>query len=91
MDALEDTGAPWAAGEAEDDPEAGEAEGEAPGFGKGLNALDTWPAEGGVTQVVQRLRLAQLARRLWPQPANGRAKSANSAMRITKTQKYAPE
>jgi hypothetical protein len=36
-----DTGAPWAAGEAEVD-------GEAAGLGNGLNAFETWAPDGGV-------------------------------------------
>jgi hypothetical protein len=76
LDALEDTGAPWAAGEAEAD----EAEGEAPGFGKGLNALDTWPAEGGVAGR-EAVAVGATGAAFWPQPTKGSAKSANSAMR----------
>jgi hypothetical protein len=81
LDALEDTGAPWAADAAEDDPDAADAEGEAPGFGKGLSALDTWPAEGGVAAGFAAAAVGAAGAAFWPQPANGKANSANSAMR----------
>jgi len=73
-----DTGAPWAAGEAE--AEAG-ADGDAAGFGNGLNALETWPAEGGVAgRVGAAVGAAGAA--FWPQAANGRINTPNSTARI---------
>src|SRR5258708_24116099 len=65
----EDTGAPWAAGEAE-----AAADGEAAGFGNGLSALDTWPAEGGVAGRRGAPRGAPLAPFL-PHPAHGEHKT----------------
>src|SRR5258708_28409696 len=70
----EDTGAPWAAGEAE-----AAADGEAAGFGNGLSALDTWPAEGGVAGRLGALVGAPGAA-FWPHPAN---RSNNTADRTT--------
>jgi len=69
-----DTGAPWAAGAAE---VAAEAEGEAAGFGNGLSALDTWPAEGGVAGRVG-LAVGAVGAAFWPQAANGRINTPNS-------------
>jgi hypothetical protein len=72
----EDTGAPWAAGEAE-----AAADGEAPGFGNGLSALDTWPAEGGVAGRVGAL-VGGAGAAFWPHAANGSIKTANSTAGI---------
>jgi hypothetical protein len=74
-----DTGAPWAAGEAE--VEAG-ADGEAPGFGNGLNALETWPADGGVVAGRVGLAVGAAGAAFKPQPANGRIRTANSTASI---------
>jgi len=70
-----DTGAPWAAGEAEVEAEA---DGEAAGFGNGLNALDTWPADGGVADGRVGLAVGAAGAAFRPQAANGRVITANS-------------
>jgi hypothetical protein len=70
-----DTGAPWAAGEAEVDAAA---DGEAAGFGNGLNALETWLADGGVTAGRVGLAVGDAGVAFRPQPANGRIRMANS-------------
>jgi hypothetical protein len=67
-----DTGTPWAAGEAEVD-----ADGEAAGFGNGLSALDTWPAEGGVAGRVG-LAVGAAGAAFWPQAANAKINTPNS-------------
>jgi hypothetical protein len=69
-----DTGAPWAAGEAE---ATVTADGEAAGFGNGLSALDTWPAEGGVAGRVG-MAVGAAGAAFWPQAANGRINTPNS-------------
>jgi hypothetical protein len=69
-----DTGAPWAAGEAE---VTVIADGEADGFGNGLSALDTWPAEGGVAGRVG-LAVGAAGAAFWPHAANGNIKTPNS-------------
>jgi len=69
-----DTGAPWAAGEAE---VTATGDGEAAGFGNGLSALDTWPAEGGVAGRVG-LAVGAAGAAFWPQAANGRINTPNS-------------
>jgi hypothetical protein len=70
----EDTGAPWAAGEAE---VTVTADGEADGFGSGLSALDTWPAEGGVAGRVG-LAVGATGAAFWPHAANANIKTPNS-------------
>jgi len=57
------------------------ADGEAAGFGNGLSALDTWPAEGGVAGRVG-LAVGAAGAAFWPQAANGRIKTPNSTARI---------
>jgi len=74
-----DTGAPWAAGAAEVDAAA---DGEAAGFGKGLNALVTWAKDGGVPPGRVGLGVGAAGAAFCPQAAaKGKMSTANSAAR----------
>jgi len=70
-----DTGTPWAAGAAE---VAGEADGEAAGFGNGLNALETWADDGGVTAARVGFDVGAAGAAFWPHAANGRINTPNN-------------
>jgi hypothetical protein len=86
LGAEEDTGAPWAAGEAE--AAAGEAEGDGAGFGKGLTALEIWAAEGGVAG--GRVGVAATGAAFWPQPITGNVNKVKSASRNRRLKRGAP-
>jgi hypothetical protein len=75
LGAEEDTGAPWAAGEAE--AAAGEADGD--GFGKGLTALEICAADGCVAG--GRVGVAATGAAFWPQPITGNVNKVKSASR----------
>jgi hypothetical protein len=77
LGAEEDTGAPWAAVEAE--AAAGDAEGEGAGLGKGLTPLESCADEGGVDG--GRVGVAGTGAAFWPQPTRGKANKATSAIR----------
>jgi hypothetical protein len=75
-----DTGAPWAAGEAEveAEPAETEADGEAAGLGNGLNALETWADDGGVAERVG-LEVGAAGAAFCPQAASSKLSKANNA------------
>jgi len=77
LGAEEDTGAPWAAGEAE--ATAGDAEGEGAGLGSGLSALEICADEGGVEG--GRVGVAATGAPFWPQPTRGKVNKTTSASR----------
>jgi hypothetical protein len=74
LDADEDTGAPWAAGEADIDAEAD-------GFGNGLKALEIWADEGGVAAGRGGLGVGATGAAFKPQPklTSGTTRTANNA------------
>lgn len=70
-----DTGAPWAAGEAEVDAAV---DGEAAGLGKGLSALETWADDGGVVDGRVGLEVGAAGAAFRPQAAKGKTNRANN-------------